>query len=157
MKIELIKQIINDGDYINYGLKYKKLKYCCDKMENNPLIDLVEDADNDYNMEGLLPSVTLCYSKHIIDYEDEWEEDTYYKINYCPFCGEPIEISIIMEEDISEIYNNIKNKRYKLWEECCDTGNIKRIEEIRKNIFELDNKINYFYSLVEYDESWREW
>ena len=67
----------------------------------------------DFNRDGEVDAAEMYLAEELIcsskeehealfgdagDFEDdEYEEDTYYKINYCPFCGEPIEISVVGE------------------------------------------------------------
>ena len=43
MKVELVKQNFNVLGYPDCGFKYKPFEYCCEKLEDNPLIDLVQD------------------------------------------------------------------------------------------------------------------
>lgn len=148
MKIELIKQKFNS----TRGYKYKPFSWCCDKIQENPCIVFSDEiyTDDDIDNECTFPSFALWYSEVIKDWDDEYEEDTYYKINYCPFCGEPIEISVVGEEDIDECYKVLSKQRDELWKKYKRTDSKKKSEELRKQVRELDDKINWFYHLAEY-------
>lgn len=158
MKIELIKQFFDDGDC---SYKYKPIEWCCDEIESNPLINLVHEytyRNNSFDDDNTLkPSFTLVHSETISSWGDEWEEDTYYKINFCPFCGKPIELVVIGEEDASEIFAKLRNQRDIMWKKHNKTDSKKKERELGEIVRDLDNKINYFYSLSEYDDSWKEW
>lgn len=146
MKIELIKQTFDD--YVGY--KFKPFKWCCDKLKNNPSIDLVNECDqNDYNSDEF-PMMAIMLTERFYDWGDEYEEDYYYKVSYCPFCGEPIEISVVGQEDVSEIYYKLEEERNKVWKKYRNTDSKKKEAEFSKIVRELDNKINYFYNLFEY-------
>ena len=108
---------------------------------------------DDIDDECTFPSFALWYSEVIKDWDDEYEEDTYYKINYCPFCGEPIEISVVGEEDIDECYKVLSKQRDELWKKYKRTDSKKKSEELRKQVQELDDQINWFYHLVEYKDA----
>lgn len=160
MKVELIKQVFVVDGYNESSYKYKPFKWCCQDASTNPLIELVceyLDNTNDYDeYNSLKPSITLRHSYTTYDWEDEYQEDVYYKINYCPFCGEPIEFILVGEEDVSEIVSKLKTKRDEVWKKYTKTDSKKKSEELRKVVYELDSKINYFYELSEYDDNMRE-
>lgn len=146
MKVELIKQIFNN----NRGYKIKSIDWCCDKLKNNPVIDLYDEycEDNDD-----VPEVMIRQTETITSFEDEWEQNTYYPIKVCPFCGKSIEIFLIKQEDVSEQYNNLKKQRDELWEKCRKTDSKKKEQELRKQIQEIDEKIEWFYYLHNYKRS----
>lgn len=149
MKIELIRQKFNG----TREYKYKPFSWCCDKIQENPCIVFSDEiyTDDDIDDECTFPSFALWYSEVIKDWDDEYEEDTYYKINYCPFCGESIEISVVGEEDIDECYKVLSKQRDELWKKYKRTDSKKKSEELRKQVRELDDKINWFYHLAEYE------
>lgn len=149
MKIELIKQTFNED---SRGFKYKPFKWCCDKIKDNPLIELVDECTVDDDYEDYIPCVAIHQTETVRDWEDEWEEDAYYKLTYCPFCGKPIYVSVVGEEDVSEVYNQLKEERDKLWKKYTKTDSKKKSEELRKTVRQLDDKINYFYTLTELNE-----
>ena len=150
MKVELIKQTFDN--HISY--KYKPFKWCCHKSEINPLMHLVYEYPEctEHEEESGMPEVcvSLCYSEIVHDWEDEWQNDYYYKMAYCPFCGEPIEISIVAEEDVSKVVSELEKEREQMWKKYNKTDSKKKSEELRKIVYDLDDKINYFYELAEY-------
>ena len=149
MKIELIRQ--NIGDNHSRGYKYKPLKYCCKKLKDNEVINLVDEyTDDDYG--ELVPSVAVHRTEIVRDWEDEWEEDYYYRIDYCPFCGEEIKIAIVKEEDVSEIYSKLDKERKEVWRKYCKTDSKRKSEELNKIVRNLDDAIDWFYNLNEYEE-----
>lgn len=151
MKVELIKQTFNDCS----GYKYKPLEWCCEKLKNNYIINLVDKYTDDNNLdehENVIPSIAIKETEIFHDWEDEWEENKYYKIDYCPFCGKPIEISIVGKEDVSDFYVRLVKQREKVWKKCCKIDSKKKSEELRKAAYELDKQINWFHTLLEYED-----
>ena len=150
MKIELIRQKFDE----RRGYKYKPFDFCCDKIVGNPCIvfsDSVEIDDNkldDYlDYECTFPAFALVHTES--DYDVDW--DTYYKISHCPFCGEPIEISVVGEEDVDDYYKNLSKQREELWKKYNKTDSKKKAQELYDQVHELDNQINWLYQLVEYE------
>lgn len=178
MKIELIKQtFVDEYGSSETSFKYKPIKWCCEKIEHNPLINIgidenygydesncscngdCEDCDidcDDTNDENRMPSVTLKYTTTITSYEDTWTECNYYRIDYCPFCGEPIEVSIVKEEDVSDIYQKLNKEKDEVWNEIEKTDSIKKQNELHKISQILSRQIHYFDSLAEYNPSIKE-
>lgn len=154
MKIELIKQILNHDTVDSVSFKYKPIKWCCDEIKENPLIEIVREYTvnpHDFS-EDLEPSVAIKHTQIIYDWEDEYEQNDYYRINYCPFCGESIELSIVREEDVSEVLSGLEKERKEIWKKHNKTDSKKKAEELRELVRKLDNQINYFYGLCEYEE-----
>lgn len=142
MRIQLIKQKFNN----TRGYKYKPFDYCCDKIKDNPRIVF---SDEEY----AFPTLALWHSETVGSWGDEWENDYYYKIDFCPFCGKPIEISIVNEEDVDEIYQSLSKQREELWKKYNKTDSKKKAETLYEQIRELDNQINWFYHLCEYKDN----
>lgn len=152
MKIELIRQKFND----TREYKYKPFTYCCEKIKDNPCImfsDEVEtdDREDDYD-EYTFPAFALWQSETDYAWGNSFINDNYYKINYCPFCGEPIKISVVDEEDVDDIYKSISKQREELWNKYNKTDSKKRAEMLYKQVHELDNQIDWLYSLCEYKD-----
>ena len=149
MKIELIKQKFNS----TRGYKYKPFSWCCNKIQDNPCVVFSGEvcADGSMDYEYIFPACALWHSEIFKDWEDEYDQDTYYKINYCPFCGEPIEISVVGEEDIDECYKVLSKQRGELWKKYNRTDSKKKSEELRKQVQELDDQINWLCQLAEYE------
>lgn len=146
MKIELIKQIFNNCK----GYKFKPVEWCCDELKENPYINL---SDEEVYEEDDIPQMTICESETINDWGDTWVQDYYYPIRYCPFCGKPIQISIVKTEDVSDVYTTLTIQRDKTWEKCQETDSKTEERRLRNRVQELDNKIDWLYSLNEYREN----
>lgn len=150
MKIELIKQKFDGIE----KYKYKSFLWCCNDIKETPCISFDNDSyeNVDYYEEDVLPGFALFNTITHGDWDGdyEWEETVYYKISHCPFCGEPINITVVDEEDLDEQYANIKKQREKLWERCNKTDSKKKAAELEKQVRELDKKIDWFYQLTEY-------
>lgn len=142
MKIELIRQKFDRS--MRY--KYKPFQYCCDNLQNNPC---VEFTDQEYEDERI-PVFALVKHEVFTDWEDEYEQEIYYEIKFCPFCGEPIEISVVGEEDVDDVFKDLRKQREELWEKYKHTDSKKKSQELYEKVHELDNQIDWFYQLVEY-------
>ena len=153
MKIELIRQRFND----TRGYKYKPFSYCCDKMKDNPCIVFSDEVEVDSNhlddcldYECTFPAFAIWYSETAGSWGDEWENDYYYKINHCPFCGELIEISVADEEDMNEYYQTLQQQRKELWKKYNKTDSKTKSEKLYEQVQKLDNQIDWLYQLMEY-------
>lgn len=110
MKIELIKLKFND----THSYKYKPFTYCCDEIQNDKAIvftgEDINDIGGEYEDDGnFIPQFCTSYTEVITSYEDEWEQTDNYPIQFCPHCGEKIEISVVDEIDVSDKYNELSN------------------------------------------------
>lgn len=116
MKINLVKIKFNDGE----SYKYKPFTYCCDKLKNNENFLLANDDlenDEDYEENGFSYIPKFCISLP----SDEIFEEDYNRnsvINYCPYCGEKIEIKLTGEIDYSQKYKELSRKRDILSRKC---------------------------------------
>ena len=79
-----------------------------------------------------------------------WEQTDNYPIQFCPHCGEKIEISVVEEIDVSDKYNELTKQREELWKKCQRTDSKKKESELRKQVRKLDDQINDFYELGEW-------
>lgn len=150
MKIELIKLKFND----TCSYKYKPFVHCCDEIQNDKTIvftgeDLVHG--NDYwDDERYIPQFCTSHTEVITSYEDEWEQTDNYPIQFCPHCGEKIEIEVVHEIDVSDKYNALTKQREDLWKKCQRTDSKKKEYELREQVRKLDNQINDLYELGEW-------
>ena len=149
MKIELIRQKFNG----TRGYKYKPFSWCCDKIQENPCIVFSDEVytDDDIDDECTFSAFALWHSEVFKDWEDEYEQDTYYKINYCPFCGETIKISVVGEEDVDDYYKSLSKQREELWKKYNNTDSKKKSQELYDKVHEIDNQIDWLYQLLEYE------
>lgn len=155
MKIDLIKLKFND----TYTYKYKPFTYCCGEIQNNKAIvftgeDLVcndtfglvvRDSD-----DNIIPQFCNSYTETFNSCGDEWEQTYNYPIQFCPHCGEKIEISAVDEIDVSDKYNELSKQREELWRKCQRTDSKKEESGLRKQVRKLDDQINDFYELGEW-------
>ena len=155
MKIELIKLKFND----THSYKYKPFQYCCYEIQNNKAIvftgeDLVcndifvlvvRDSD-----DTIIPQFCNSYTETFNSYGDEYEQTDNYPIQFCPHCGEKIEISVVDEIDVSDKYNELSKQRKDLWKKCQRTDSKKEESELRKQVRKLDDQIDSFYWLDEW-------
>ena len=171
MKIKFVK--VKFGD--EYSYKYLPFKYCCDKLKHNPLISLNdhEELQQDFctyceyhdqfgseecqkcnaitpKYETEIPSFKQCHTVTYDDWGEEWENDYYIEVNFCPHCGEKLEYEVIDEVDMTEEYNELEKKRDKLWKKCRSTDSKKEEVELREKVSELDNLIDEFYGVSEF-------
>ena len=154
MKIELIKLKFND----THSYKYKPFTHCCDEIQNDKAIvftgeDLVYNdtfglvvRDSDDN---IIPQFCNSYTETFNSWGDEFEQTDNYPIQFCPHCGEKIEISVVDEIGVSDKYNELSKQREELWKKCQRTDSKKRESELREQVKKLDNQINDFYELGE--------
>lgn len=150
MEIELIKLKIND----THSYKYKPFTYCCDEIQNDKAIvftgeDLVH-SDGCWDDERYVPQFCTSYTETVGSWEDEWEQTYNYPIQFCPHCGEKIEISVVKEIDVSDKYNKFSKQREELWKKCQKTDSKKEESELRKQVRKLVDQINDFYELGEW-------
>ena len=150
MKIELIKHTFDDGDV---GYKHKPIMYCCDKLKNNPIINLVHEYTVGDDTEDYFPSVSIWHGEDWEEWGEEWHNDDYYKIDYCPFCSKPIEIFVVEEMDLSKLYVEFARQRDEIRKKIRKTDSKKKECELNEAIRELDRKIDWFYWLCEWDGS----
>ena len=155
MKIELIKLKFNS----TCTYKYKPFKYCCEAIQNNKNIiftgeDLVCDDEfglvvRDYD-ENLIPQFCTSYIETFNSWGDEFENTYNYPIQFCPHCGEKIEIEVVDEIDVYEEYNQLSKQRDELWKKCQKTDSKKKENELREQVRDLDDRINGLYTLSEW-------
>jgi rRNA maturation protein Nop10 len=149
MKIELIKLKFND----TCAYKHKSFTYCCDEIyQNDCIIFTNEDLSPLKHIDdgNFIPQFCTSHTEVITSYEEEWEHTDNYPIQFCPHCGEKIEISVVEEIDVSDKYNELTKQREELWKKCQRTDSKKKESELRKQVRKLDDQINDFYELDEW-------
>jgi hypothetical protein len=140
MKIKVEKWIIDD----NTSYKILSIEQCCDKIIKSENISINNELD-DFNPYYKDNTKDINYSVKLIknEYGYDGRNDTYYEtINYCPWCGEKIEIEIINTIDKTEEYKSLQQERNLLWGKCCRTDSKKKEYELQSKVTELDKKIN---------------
>lgn len=151
MKIELIKLKFNN----THSYKYKSFAHCCDKIQNDKAIvfsgEDINDIGGEYEDDGIsIPQFCTSHTEVITSYGDEWAQTDNYPIQFCPHCGEKIEISVVKEIDASGEYNELTRQRERLWNKCRRTDSKREESELREQVRKLDDQINDFYELGEW-------
>ena len=151
MKIELIKLKFND----TCAYKHKSFTYCCDEIyQNDCIIFTNEDLSPLKHIDdgNFIPQFCTSHTEVITSYEEEWEHTDNYPIQFCPHCGEKIEISVVEEINVSDKYNELSKQRNELWKKCQRTDSKKKESELREQVRKLDKQIDSFYWLDEWKE-----
>ena len=144
MKIDLIKLKFND----TCAYKHKPFQYCCDEIQNDKAIVFTGEDINDICGECeddsiSIPQFCTSYTETVGSWGDEWEQTDNYPIQFCPHCGEKIEISV-------DKYNELTEQRKELWKKCQRTDSKKKEAELREQVRKLDKQIDSFYWLDEW-------
>lgn len=152
MKVELIRCKFNGT--ISY--KYMPFDYCCERLKNNPCVvftndDLEYGTKDEYEDDKYIPQFCTSYTEVITSYEDEWEQTHNYPIAYCPHCNELIEISVVGKADCTDKYKEIQMLRKELLKKCRETDSKKEEALLRRKVHSLDEKIDSYYKLNEWD------
>lgn len=158
MNIDIVRIHFKDkelGEQSAY--KYLPYEYCCDKLKGFSRIFLCNELDsmdtnNGIDEDGnLIPGFSLC-----VDEEEPWEEGTwayYYRIDYCPFCGEKININVVNDVDKSELYTKLENC-YKAFKEAAEeTDSVKTKNRLEEEIEQVRRKMTDMWEFGEYDEN----
>lgn len=165
MRIEVIKQIVDDTEIY----KIKKMEYCCQKLKRNPMIKLFNEyIENAYCHHCNVPDDFDCKDCELQEEADEYgkrlsmmiqEKDTYpepwedgyitdyryYPIEYCPHCGQPIEIEIIKEEDVTEQYKRLVEQKNAIYKKMKSTDSKKKERELSEEVCLITQKLNNMY------------
>ena len=156
MKIDVIQREFELDGSVSRSFKICDCKYCCDGIKHFPNINFfyrtTENTDNPFEDEygyGFDLGIMLQRS---VTYHDPWEYDSYgfteeyyYKLNYCPVCGEKIEIDIVDNVDISKEYASLYNEREEISKKHRKTNSISRRDKYIKQIRELDKQLELLY------------
>lgn len=147
MKAQLIKQIFKSNGYATYGYKIKNIEYCCDDLKNNPLFEFSTeniDYDDGIPLPSIREDIEYC------EWGETYEYSNYYKISFCPFCGKPIIVEVIGEEDVTELYCEIEEKRNDIHKKYIRTDSKKKEAQYGSMRNHLDDLLNHFHILCDY-------
>ncbi len=149
MSIELVKIIYDTTrDFDNkelYTYKCKSIDYCCDMFKS---IGHIFDFDFKYN-----PDVFLIDREKRED-DDGIYRDNEYKMKYCPFCGKPLDIKIVSEENHIDLCNKIIQKYAILERELSLTDSIKKSHVIEEQLDKLNSIYEYLSGNRVYSPCW---
>jgi hypothetical protein len=146
MIVELVKQTFRD----ERGYKIVKKDWCCDRLKDNPLIDLYDEYMQFDNNDA--PQMAIHETVHPV-YEDQFDEDFYYPITVCPFCGKKIEIKVVRTEDVTNEYDTLNEQFKNIGKKMRTTDSKRKEVEFRHLYRDLDKKLSKFYILDDYEES----
>lgn len=139
MKIEAEKWIIDDME----SYKILNITKCCDKLIKSENICLNSQYDEHEFYDNAEYSMKLQRDQN--DYDGDLI--TYYeKIDYCPFCGEKIQIEFTKEVDKTEEYNKLEAERSELNTKYRNTDSIRKRDKINEKLRELNAKLNSMLS-----------
>ena len=152
MKIQVIQREFESHGSINKSYKICDCKYCCDGIKRLPNINFyfkeANNTDNpiedDYgygqDLGVMLEEVTEYH-----DWGDTFTEEYYYKLNYCPICGEKIEVEIVDNVEVTNEYERLSKERDEVHKKWIKTDSIKKKNELQSKRQELDREIESFY------------
>ena len=83
-------------------------------------------------------------------YPEPWEDGyitdyRYYPIDYCPHCGQPIEIEIIKEEVVTDQYKRLVEQKNAIYKKMKSTDSKKKERELSKEVCLITQKLNNMY------------
>lgn len=157
MNIDIVKIRFKDkelGEQTTY--KYLPFEYCCERLRGFDKIIFCDELDT-FGSDDVVDDTDSVYPKfafHTEEYEP-WEKlpyDYYYKIDYCPFCGEKININLTKEIDKSDTYTTFENARAAFKEALKETDSVKTRDRLDEEIQEVNNKISDMWEFGEYDD-----
>lgn len=149
MKISVIQREFTANGYVNKSYKICDCKYCCEGMMHLPNVDffhmMAENTNSDKEDTGVMIENTKTYHEPY-DYDGYgYTESYYYKIDYCPTCGEKIKVEIVDNVDVTKFYNELAEERDKIHQAYNNSDSIIERLEYVKRIQKIDNAINNFY------------
>ena len=156
MKIQVIERKFKAHDSIQKSYKIVNCEYCCEGIKELPNIDFffqhTENTDNPMADDCEWNQDLGVMLKNEVTYHDSWDYDDYgyteqyyYKLNFCPICGEKIEIEVIDSIDVTEEYENLSKEREAIHKKWTRTDSIKKQNEYYSIRHELDTKIEALY------------
>jgi hypothetical protein len=169
MKIQVVEQTINKGKYH----KYLPLEYCCERLKHTKYIEMTDqlisfcsvcNVENRYDCESKCnpeeKNIGLAFY-YDDTYQEPWEDfyvtDTYYiPLDYCPFCGEKIEVEVVKREDITEEYLNAKREYEKVHDKWAKCDSIKRRNALEEEWRQLSDKMDEMRMFTEYKEGFKQ-
>lgn len=156
MNIDVVRVHFKEKGCDEYSYKYLPFQYCCDKLKNAEYIVFGDDYDyldpNDCcdEYDYTIPRFSITVDEPV-DWED-YTELAYYKINYCPFCGQKININIVRDEDKSYQYAVMSALRDSKKELSLKTDSKSEYDRLCNEIKDLDAKLGEFWNFGEYKE-----
>lgn len=154
MKINVIQREFEENGFRQRSYKISDCKWCCEGIKKLPNIDLyyevAENTNNPIDEYGVAMDMGIMMLKEETTY-DPWEpgldytNEYFYKLNYCPVCGEKIDIEIIDSIDVSKELNELNEQRNIICKKRRRTDSIKKKAEYQKEESRLDKLISSYY------------
>lgn len=152
MKIQVIQRKFESDGHIHKSYKICNCEYCCDGIKRLPNVDfyyaMAENTDFNEDEEY---DLGIMY-ENSVTYHDPWDygdygytQEYYYKLEYCPICGEKIEVEIVDNVDISKSYNELYEERDKMYKAYIKTDSVMKLHEYLDRGQKLDRQIEAFY------------
>ena len=151
MKITVEKRILKGEfksrykieKYETIGYKILSVENCCSGIKELIYDGVLEasnqitnyDYDEDYNS-----SFGLFFVRDV-NYDDDYKENDYAIVNYCPVCGSKVEIIVQSEVDITDNYNELVKKQDELCKKRNNSDSIKNRNRLADEINELNKQI----------------
>lgn len=143
MKIKVEKWIIDE----DVSFKIVDIEKCCDKLINSKYVSVNNEYDgNDDKYTVKIHGKEFDNWNNDYYYNDYYSNDYYDVINFCPYCGSPINMKIINTIDKTKEYNAWRKERNILWDKCQTTDSKREEELLREQIQEIDEKTNKMLS-----------
>lgn len=149
MKVEVIK-IILDNKYV---YKYRYEKYCCHKMwehiKKEGHFNLIEPQyiqSIQANGEIIMPKMCIKFSAQDAADNKETLND---EIEFCPYCGDIIDVSIVKEVEMSQEYNKLGRLKMRAKKRSKILNDTYNLEEYISRVLE---SIQSFEELTIYKE-----
>jgi hypothetical protein len=150
MKLQVNELVNNSKDYNYKVYKVVSKEYCCDSMKvvaQQKRVMLQAYDDSDYGVQktnNIYPALVLNYVDSFMLDDDLTDESYTYKIDYCPFCGEPICIEIVSSKDITKEYDEIADLRESLNNKRWKTDSQKEEQKYSSEISKLDSELREY-------------
>ena len=128
-----------------------KCAVCCKELKNNPCIEFTNEYLESVEEDAFpLPQVCTRDVVHTTSYEDDFEDIYNYPIQYCPHCGQPIEISVIKTIDCSKQYEELEKEREELSKKVNETDSKIETKKLKEQIKTIHDSIEDFYHFNEW-------
>lgn len=139
MKINLMEVRFNGG----YVYKYLPFDWCCDECKNDKDINLTDDYDDEYELETY-PAICETRKNN--------GSRTNIPIQFCPYCGEPIEF-ITKEVNMSSEFQAIGDKIDQLEDAYINASSRKEEEKIREEQRKADAEEDWYFTFSKWDKN----
>lgn len=132
--------LLVNGYKVDDDIAYKIAKFepCCFEMAEREFVNI----DKDYRTS----EYGVCFINNMStgSFGEEWDWVEPYKISFCPFCGEKIEIQTLTVQDVTAKYAFTQKDEQCLLDKANASDSKKDEADYRKQAIELSEKLNWF-------------